>query len=421
MPQADAGNIRGRRTRERLLSAGWALLDEIPLSRLFELLPSGAITDRAGYTTGALRHHFPTAADFVRGMQQQPIPSGFFGAEPYGPARKTVIDGLIDLTADGVTATIRAAGGAPLDRTLQRGRTAGVPAREQLLRSRIETDPDLADLLRGEIYDGLMPTFVAAYETAFAAPGASSPRGTVHRGLHQHLGRRVGGLCWPTPWSTATWTTNWPVNAYLAVAYGLTAATDHGARSIADLEAEAAAGTPLTQAGRLQLDVAARAHAAVAAQPDSRELSWSDLAAAAELDPVELRRLFPDRSSVLALGFAVHLPDIETAVGRHVEVEPRRALADGVCELVRRARSDPRCAQALLNARMDLTPAPIRALVPLAGALARCLDDHDTHAAERVVDSTLALALTHRGASPAEVASWSVFGTTSTKVSSPSE
>jgi AcrR family transcriptional regulator len=60
-----AGGRADGGTRDQLVRAGLELADELSLARLYAGLTARAVAERAGVTTGAFFHHFPTFADFA--------------------------------------------------------------------------------------------------------------------------------------------------------------------------------------------------------------------------------------------------------------------------------------------------------------------------------------------------------------------
>lgn len=55
-------------TRDRLVTAGASLLDELPFERLLAGVPTAAIAATAGVTTGSFFHHFASGADFTEAL-----------------------------------------------------------------------------------------------------------------------------------------------------------------------------------------------------------------------------------------------------------------------------------------------------------------------------------------------------------------
>ena len=51
--------------RERLVQAGWRVLDGLSLPRVFAGATTAAIAAEAGVTTGSFFHHFPNATAFA--------------------------------------------------------------------------------------------------------------------------------------------------------------------------------------------------------------------------------------------------------------------------------------------------------------------------------------------------------------------
>ncbi len=54
--------------RDELLRAGWELIDELPLGKIFAGVSSAAVAERAGVTTGSFFHHFSGQAAFADAM-----------------------------------------------------------------------------------------------------------------------------------------------------------------------------------------------------------------------------------------------------------------------------------------------------------------------------------------------------------------
>jgi AcrR family transcriptional regulator len=411
MTNGEGGNRRGRRTRDRLLAAGWELLDELPLQRLFELIPARDVAERAGHTEGALHHHFPTADAFVDGLINLPIPSGFFGAEPYENARQAVVEALSEFTPDEVANSIREAARNHWSE-LNTTESQKSFRREQILRSRIETDPELRMLLQKDLYERLVPEFGRTYEAVirgmdrevfsdFSIDDFTNVLIAISEGFLSRAAVEPDAV-----------SSELVERAYLAVAYGFTVGPSESARCVADREAEASRRPRLAEVGHDDVEIAVRCEAFFTERAPESEpsWSWSDLSNVTGMPILDMARRFPSQAAVAALAFAAQLGRVESAAAQHRDVDADRSLADGLCELARAARANLSSSQALLRERTSYDAAAARRLVPLGDIVAKSFDESDTPRAERLVDTTLTLALAHSGAAPAQVASWALAG-----------
>ncbi|MGI9578475.1 MAG: hypothetical protein ACR2OH_09770, partial [Microthrixaceae bacterium] len=130
--------------------------------------------------------------------------------------------------------------------------------------------------------------------------------------------------------------------------------------------------------------------------------SWTSVADAVGLPVLELRNRAQRLSVLEALAFSEPQP----FAGIDHGADMRRQVFEGICALVRAARTDSKCAQSLLAERLcsGRDGQAVRALLPLGEALADLLDEPLRSHHDRVVNVALCAAVSDAASSPADAA-----------------
>jgi AcrR family transcriptional regulator len=394
------GNRRGRATRKELLVAAWELIDELSLGEIVRLVPARAISQRAGRTEGAFRHHFPTTESFLLGLLEQARPTGFFGADGVASIN-AVREALSEFEPHEVIDVVRHASGIDYDLT-RRAEELTAARGELLVLTRLSTEPELVPLVAAQLFGNLIPPYAATYQACIDRIGAELLDDFTIEQFTVILSALDWGLLLYWLADPDLSTREFVVDALSAVAMSLVSRDDQPTRSIADVMAKAVPFDP----AKPVLDLDGRRLVALAAHDlfadDAREVAFSEIAAAASCDAVTVRRAFGHPTAVAAHAFGVHLDEIERAATANLGRDPDRPLVDGVCALVRAVRRDRLCARALLGERVGPERSAMLAAVPI-GEVLRAVSP-DTAEVELLVDVTLAVALADATRSPAEVA-----------------
>lgn len=403
------GNRRGRATRDVLVGTGWDLIDRLRLRDLLEAVPARKIADAAGRSERTFAYHFPDAQEYFDALVSQPWPQG-----PFIRDRNEFIDAVTGafVAAEDVEPfeLIGAMEGADWqiitdDPNLRR------LTRELLVRSRVMAEPGLAERLAQSLYRDHEAQFLTLYAAVLERIERGVLDGFDLREIKMVLEAIAEGLQMRAHVDPEAVADTLSTRAIQCTVYALTCGADGEIRSMQDLRAAYSHGGALADVGEREVRLACTCHDLLdgtAGEP----ATWSALAARTGHDVVELRQRFPDLSSVRALAFSVHVEEIRRAATRFAEEDPRRALGDGICCLVRRARDDRRCATALVALRATAATealANVASLVPIGAALAAGGPQDDPSSVapgelEVMVDVAMALALGQPRLAPAAIA-----------------
>jgi AcrR family transcriptional regulator len=384
-------------TRERLIAAGRALVVELPLSRMYAGVTTGAVAERAGVTTGAFFHHFPTAAHFADALVRSFV-------EEHQDQAETIEEMVDALEYDDLLTIMR----------------------ETLMDSwQLQTtDPDISAVFRGQML------LYAHHDQPLLDPTPELPdvgsvlRRTFRirqedaaRGWNDLLDRT--GLTLVEPFTSGRMAT-----ALTALSLGLLVrqAVDPGAVDD-DLFAEVAttltaAVTQPRSAGRRrasdvtapadEADLSPQARSGARRRRETRRriseaatgmfdrgweaLSATDVAEVADVSTQTVINLFGSVRGVAACTFVRHIRAYTNALHEHLDDDPLRALRDALRQLAVSAAADPEVARALLGERMAVTlhhgtmlaDTDVRVEVPLALALVEALERLDLGGLEPV-------------------------------------
>ncbi len=398
------GNARGRLTRAHLLTAGWEVLDHLRVDQIFDAVPARTVAEHAGESERALRHHYPTGDEFGAALLDLPLPTGFFGdGLDYGSVQ-ALTDILSELDPAETVDAVRAAAEANWREVTQPDSARSV-RRQLFLLSRLEAHPELADRLRDEYYGRYLPLFGAAYRAAIDRAGRSLLEPFTLDEFTATLAALSEGFLLQWMADPERITADLVSRVSVAVALSFTVAPDDPRHSLDDLEGTAVAAPERVTPGDER--IAARCLELFRTGLD--HVSWSGAATQCGLSVVDLRSRFPSMRALAAAAFSAHLPAIERSGSSNQDRDPRRALPDTLCELVRCVRHDPWCAQALLTERHCAANSGepwVFEIVPVDAAVLSGAQMLSPSAARRVVDTTLTLAATEPTASPASIAGW---------------
>lgn len=398
------GNARGRETRRRILSAGWLLLDELRLERLFELLPARELAERAGCSERSVRHHFVDGEQFARELLAMPVPTGFFGdGMDYGSVQ-ALREILMSLSPEQTVEAVRAAARANWSEVTEADDVTSL-RRQLFFLSRLGAHPELRDRMRDEYYGRYLPLFAQAYDGAITNAGRRLLEPLTLEQFAAALAALSEGLLLQWMTDPDRITIELVVEVSVAVALSLTVAPDDPRRSVVDLECDAVEPVDAPVAQRRELAVASHE----LFRDGVAHVAWSDVGAALGRRAAEVRAMFASMRQLAATSFGVHLPALAEAASANLGRDPQRCGPDLLCELVRVVRADRPCSEALAGERRS-DPATTAELVPLDELVLAAMAGSPAtpSGARRMVDTTLTLAITEPGAQPAEVADWAL-------------
>lgn len=396
----------GGSTSERLIEAGWDLIDDVGIREALRTISVADIAQRAERSERTFWNHFETWDAYVEALISNiPRRGPMEGADDYAPV-SAVDEALVAASREALPELVRAAARANWEKVTGAEELTAF-RRQLLLASREDPEGRLQEVLGRDYYGAYLPMLQRIYEDT-AARSASEPISPFDfEDFTRIIAALSEGLLLQYMASPARITTGFVVDVTAAVVHSLLRPLEQH-RTLGSIEAEAAAGpAPLGDDPEL-LHEAARCIALC--ESAGRDLQWSQVADATGSDEMTVRRRFQRTDVVAALGFG--------SVVLAATVEPVRRYPDGVdgqlllltdclCALVRAARHHPWGASRLLVERLgtDTDAASVRKLVPVGHGLANQLGEDPATHHERIVNATLATALSDRAASPAEASS----------------
>ena len=380
-------------------------MDEVGIAEALQTISVADIARRSGRSERTFWNHFATWDSYVEALVSRiPRRGPMESADDHG-AVETVNEVLVATSRAGFPDLVRAAAeGNWLEVTREPELRAF--RRQIFLASRTDPDNHLAEVLGRDYYGVYLPALQEIYEHFGSEVGATPIEPFDFEDLTRLLAALSEGLLLQFLATPEMITTEFVSDATAAVALSLLRRSEAGSR-LASLEAEMAfdpgpvsGDAALVRDARRCADLVEQRHGA---------LTWSEVADVLGSGERAVRDRFQRIGVLAALAFgtgagAERSRPVEEGLDEHM----RRRLtgADCLCGMVRRARKQPFAASQLLAERLlggDDT-AVVAQLVPLGQHLAAAMGETGGPVHERIVNVALAVALSDRSTSPAEVA-----------------
>ncbi len=379
-------------SRERFISAGWELIDEVGLLDALRSITVADVAARAGRSERTFWNHFADWNSFVEVLVSNIPRRGPMVDDGEYTAVDVVDEALVAATREALPELARAAAeGNWVEVTQPEELTAF--RRQLLLTSRATEENSLREVLGRDYYGAFLPRLQRIYEQTAAAAKVQPLEPLDFEQFTRVLAALSEGLLLQHLADPSQVSTDFVVDATAAVGMTLLAPEELH-RGLGDLAAELAVSPGPVDAGPETLELGHRCRELVTTH--GRLAHWRDVAVACRADETELRRRVQRLSILGALCFGDNLP-LEVA---------RDTPHDWLCQLVRVARRDPWCAHCNLTERLSEAPdsATIRSLVPLGAEFAAVVGERPASVHERVVNVALAGALSDTASAPADTA-----------------
>lgn len=379
-------------SRERFISAGWELIDEVGLLDALRSITVADVSERAGRSERTFWNHFADWSSYVEVLVSNIPRRGPMVDDGEYTAVDVVDEALVAATREALPELARAAAeGNWVEVTQPEELTAF--RRQLLLTSRATEENSLREVLGRDYYGAFLPRLQRIYEQTAAAAKVRPLDPFDFEQFTRLLAALSEGLLLQHLADPSQVSTEFVVDATVAVGMTLLAPEELH-RGLGHLAAEVAVSPGPVEAGPETLELAGRCRDLVTTH--GRLAHWGEVAAACGSDETELRRRVQRLSVLGALCFGDNLP---------LDVV-RDTPHDWLCQLVRVARRDPWCAHCSLTERLSEAPdaAAIRSLVPLGAEFASIVGERPASVHERVVNVALAGALSDTASAPADTA-----------------
>ncbi len=415
-----SGTSASRESRRRFISAGWDLLDEVGLPEALGAISVPEVAERAGRSERTFWNHFDTWDTYVealvsniprRGPMQEP--EGLYGAV------QAIDDSLVASSRQVLPLIAREAAGANWDEVTQPDDLKAF-RRQLLIASRANDDNLLNEVLGRDYYGAYLPLLQHMYEGLCAQTHQEPIEPFDFAGFTRILAALSEGLLLQHIAEPGRTTRTFVTNATAAVAFGLLSAKENPT-TLQDIEARTGTvAAPLDP--RPEMDEWARKCMPLCRNRD-RPVSWSEIASATNAPQIETRLIYQRRSVLGAVVFGQFIEEADLAplseVNRDDQATSRTALDSSamnaqllmavtnlLCGIARIARTHRWCARSLLSERLGSGDdrAVVQSLVPAGALLANLLEETPRSIHERMINVTVAAALSDDSATPAEIA-----------------
>jgi AcrR family transcriptional regulator len=392
------------RTRRALIDAGWSLLDGITVSEALESLTGAKIARAAGRSERTFWNHFRDWEHYTSELLADMPRRGPMEPEGEYDAVGVVDDALAEPSRSALPGLVRFA--ALANWTEQTRDTELMALRRQLfLLSRTGAQPDIADVVGSDYYGRYIPMLQAIYEAAGVQAGVGPMAPLDWEGFTRALAALSEGLLMQNVADPRAVTEDFATEVTAAVALALLSPAE-AAETLSDREA--AFGDPGSGLvpDPMVVDIARSCRPLI--HSEGGLSGWGQVADLVGIPVVDLRNCAQRLSVLEALAFDEPRPF--SAVAGEVGDDAAGRAFEGLCRLVRSARSDSVCAGSLLSERVrpGADSAVLHSLVPLGSDLAETLGESVRSHHERILNIALSAALSDSSTSPAEVAGLSL-------------
>lgn len=405
-------------TRRRLISAGWDLVDDVALRDALDSIAVADVARRAGRSERTFWNHFRTWDDFINALVSNiPMRGGAEGVDTY-PAIRAVDAALLPSSRKALAGLARSAA-EDIWTEISGPEELRAFRRQLLLASRADGDNHLREVLGRDYYGQYIPRLRRIYENTGTQTHTEPIDPFSFDDFARILSALTEGLLIQYIADPDRMTVRFATDATIAVGLSLLTPKERPGSIDEVVASISTVGAPLEEDPRMTTWAAACVDLA---QRRDEAIEWRDAARATGVTRSELMSCLLRLEVLGSLMFGVLMERSETASGdsrvtnstsgeagrntRGGADESLLAVTDWLCRLARTARSHSWCARSLLQERLrpDGDAALIRSMVPLGGALSGLLDEPSRSVHDRMVNSTLAAALSDDSASPAELA-----------------
>lgn len=402
-------------TTRRLISAGWDLIDEVGLLEALDTISVADVARRAERSERTFWNHFATWDSYVEALVSNiPRRGPMEETDAYG-AVQAVDEALVPGSRKLLPELARAAAEGNWGE-VTRPEELKAFRRQLLLASRADGDNRLTEVLGRDYYGAYLPRLQRIYEETGAHTRTEPIAPFDHEDFTRILAALSEGLLIQYIADPERTTVRFVADATVAVALSLLTPQEEPG-SIEDIEAHMGAF-----GGSLEADPRMTTWAVACKELAERRdepIGWGDVARATGVARIDLVSSLQRLEVLGSLVFGEFMAEATEAF-REVRgsTEPHRSEDHGdsngpllsvtnwLCELARTARMHPWGARCLLQERLKPgeDAATIAQMVPLGGAISDLLDEHPRSVHDRMVNITLAAALSDNSAAPAEIA-----------------
>ncbi len=407
--------------RERLIRAGLAVQDELPLSKIFAGLTTAKVAEAAGVTTGSFFHHFRNHSEFAEALVMSAVPTAEDLAEQvdelvdslahyelFEAVRQNLLETWRIYTTDpGVTASLRfiyqlwAHPAAELSGQDEAYLTIGDVLRENYRIRHVQA-------LDG--WDLLLRRTGRAYIPPFSADKVAIALTAMFEGLlarAQFDPGAVDGVLFADVAATliSTLTSPSTTRIRLAALEDRPLVDESPMLDDSHLSPQARSGARRRRESRHTV-----INAAIGRFDDGWEsVSATELAEASGVSNQTVLNVFHSVREIAACTFARHIPELRQLAHDTAADDPLTALHRVLTKLSQVVAADPEAARALLGERIaakyqrgrELSDLDVRSEVPLVQVLMPALERMDLGETDpldlvaKLCDTVLSLALDH--------------------------